>query len=343
MYAVAHKRSRTHSAQVNVMRYRSIADTGIEVSVIGFGMWTLSEPAWGSREERDSIALLHEAIDLGVTLFETADVHGRGYGEELLAQALGRSRSRFVIATRVGYDFYSIPLMEPDAEPTQDFTAAYLRRACEQSLRRLKSEYIDLYYLHFPPWEALESDEMFETMEALVREGKVRCFGVAVSADAERLDEGEAAVRERHITAVQVAHSILWQEHSRAFAPAGRPDAPGLLCRAPHASGLLDGTFDANAPPSGAAEWLQTGLRKLQMLDFLTRESEATLAQIALQFVLSDDRAVSALPNITGRERLREFAAAGDLPELDGAILERVDDLYVNGFHLEDGEPGRGS
>ena len=69
------------------MRYRSIADTGIEVSVIGFGMWTLSEPAWGSREERDSIALLHEAIDLGVTLFETADVHGRGYGEELLAQA----------------------------------------------------------------------------------------------------------------------------------------------------------------------------------------------------------------------------------------------------------------
>ena len=182
---------------------------------------------------------------------------------------------------------------------------------------------------------------MFETLEALVREGKVRCYGVAVSADAERLDEGEAAVRERRMTVVQVAHSILWQEHARAFAPAGQPDAPALLCRAPHASGLLDGTFDVHTQPPGAAEWLQTGLRKLKMLDFLTRESEATLAQIALQFVLSDERAAAALPNITGTERLREFAAAADLPELDGATLERIDDLYVNGFYLEDGKPGR--
>ena len=276
------------------MRYRSVADTGIEVSAVGLDMRSLVGPEAAWRDEREALALLSEAIDLGVTLFDTADVHGRGYGEELLARALGRGRSRFVVSTKAGYDFESIPMLEPDAAPAQDFSAAYIRRACEESLRRLKSDYIDVFHLHFPPWEALESDELIETLDALVREGKIRCYGVAVASDAERLDEGAQAVRERRIAALQIVHNILWQEHARELAPAGQPDSPALLCRAPHASGLLDGAFDATAAQPDADDRLQEGLKKLQMLDFLTHENDATLGQIALQFVLSDIRVASA-------------------------------------------------
>ncbi len=324
------------------MQYRAIADTGIEVSAIGLDLWPLSAPETGRRDERESLALLSEAIDLGVTLFDTADVHGRGYGEELLARALGRGRSRFVIATKVGFDFYSLPSLEPDAAPGQNFSADYLRRACEQCLRRLKSDHIDLLHLHFPPWDALESDEMLETMEALAREGKVRCWGVAVASDAERLDEGAAAVRERRIAALQVAHNVLWQEHARAFATAGEPDAPALLCRAPHASGLLDGAYDTQAAYPGADERLLDGLRKLRTLDFLTRETEAAIGQVALQFVLADGRVAAALPAVTSAERLREFAAAGDLPPLDADTLSRFEALYASDFYPEGVEPDRG-
>lgn len=305
-------------------------------------MWSLTGPEAAGRDERETLTLLSEAIDLGITLFDTADVHGRGYGEELLARALGRGRSRFVVTTKAGYDFYSNPLLEPDADPAQDFSPSYVRRACEQSLRRLKSDYIDLFYLHFPPWDALESDELFETLDALVREGKVRCFGVAVASDAERLDEGADAIRERRIPAIQIAHNILWQEHARTLAPAGQPGgAPTLLCRVPHASGLLDGTYDARAEYPDADELLQTDLRKLRMLDFLTHETEATIGQVALQFVLAGERVAAALPTVTSADRLREFAAAADMPELDAATLSRIDDLYVSGFGLEEGASER--
>ena len=324
------------------MKYRTIADTGIEVSAIGLDLWPLTAPEHGRRDERETLALLSEAIDLGVTLFDTADVHGRGYGEELLARALGRGRSRFVIATKAGYDFYSLPPLEPDAQPAQDFSPAHVRYACEQSLRRLRSDYIDLFHLHFPPWDALESDELFETLEALVREGKVRCFGVAVASDAERLDEGADAIRERRIPALQIAHNILWQEHARILAPAGQPGGPALLCRAPHASGLLDGAYDARGEHPDADERLQTGLRKLRLLDFLTHETNATIGQVALQFVLAGERVAAALPAVTDADRLREFAAAADMPELDARTLARIDELYESNFGLEDeeSEPG---
>ena len=317
------------------MKYRAIADTGIEVSAVGLDLWSLVGTEEAGRDERESLALLSEAIDLGVTLFDTADVHGRGYGEELLARALGKSRSHFVVATKAGHDFYSVPLLEPDAAPAQDFSPPYIRRACEESLRRLKSDYIDLFYLHFPAWEALESDDLFETLEALVREGKVRCYGVAVASDAERLDEGAQAVQERRIAALQIVHNLLWQEHVRQLAPEGQPNPPALLCRAPHASGLLDGTSDASAAQPDADERLREGLRRLKALDFLTHESEATLGQAAIQFVLANKRVAAALPTVTGTDRLREFVAAADLPRLDAAALSRIDELYEAGFDPE--------
>ena len=163
-----------------------------------------------------------------------------------------------------------------------------------------------------------------------------------MASDAEHLDEGVQAVQERRIAALQVAHSILWQEHAKGLAPAEQTGTPALLCRAPHASGLLDGTFDAHASYSGADERLHAGMQKLQMLDFLTHESEITLSQVALQFVLSDERVAAALPTVTGTDRLREFAEAADMPELDAKTLSRIDELYVSGFGLDAGKPEQG-
>ena len=238
------------------MKYRSLGKTELEVSAVGFGVWTVSAGWWGRVDERDGVNLLNQALDLGISFFDTADAYGRGYGEEILAKALGKKRSDNVIGTKFGYDFHTQIGEEGRTELPQDFSSEFVRRACEQSLRRLNTDYIDLYQLHNPRMEAIESDELFETLEALVDEGKIRYYGVALGPDADRVEgveEGEAAMKERKVASVQVAYNILEQDPARRFFPIALEEGAGLLSRAPHAYGLLYGAYD-NLPAPTASD-----------------------------------------------------------------------------------------
>ena len=327
------------------MKYRSLGKTELEVSAVGFGVWTVSAGWWGRVDERDGVNLLNQALDLGISFFDTADAYGRGYGEEILAKALGKKRSNNVIGTKFGYDFHTHIWEEGRTELPQDFSSEFVRRACEQSLRRLNTDYIDLYQLHNPRMEAIESDELFETLEALVDEGKIRYYGVALGPDADRVEgveEGEAAMKERKVASVQVAYNILEQDPVRRFFPIALEEGAGLLSRAPHAYGLLYGAYD-NLPAPTASDhrgqaWLETSLKKVEQLDFLTLETDATIGQVAIQFALAHRAIAGVLPDITGPERLREFAGATEMPDLSAEALERIQDLYERNFCLEGGQ-----
>ena len=154
------------------MKYRKLGKTDLDLSEVGFGVWTVSTGWWGKLEERDSIALLSRAFDLGINFFDTADTYAEGYGEEILVKALGGHRRDMVIGTKFGYDFYSNETRTGHSERPQDFSPKFVRYACEQSLRRLNTDYIDLYQIHNPRMSAIESDDLFETLENLVKEGK---------------------------------------------------------------------------------------------------------------------------------------------------------------------------
>ena len=132
------------------MKYRRLPRTEMELSEVGFGLWTLGTDWWGKIEESEKVRLLEEAINLGITTFDTADTYGEGYGEEILAKALGHARHNIIIATKFGYDFYDSVERIGHQERTQKFEPDFIRFACEQSLRRLKTDYIDLYQLHNP-------------------------------------------------------------------------------------------------------------------------------------------------------------------------------------------------
>ena len=324
------------------MKYHSLGKTELEVSAVGFGVWTVSAGWWGRVDERDGVYLLNQALDLGISFFDTADAYGRGYGEELLAKALGKKRGNNVIGTKFGYDFSTQIWEEGRAELPQDFSSEFVRRACEQSLRRLNTDYIDLYQLHNPRMDAIESDELFETLEALVDEGKIRYYGVALGPDADRVEEGEAAMRERKVASVQVAYNILEQDPARRFFPIALAEGAGLLARVPHAYGLLCGAYDSlpapAAPDHRGQAWLETSLKKVEQLDFLTLETDVTIGQIAIQFALAHGAVAGVLPDITGPERLREFAGATEMPDLSAEALERVQDLYERNFCLEGGQ-----
>ena len=326
------------------MKYRRVGATDLEVSEVGFGVWTVGTDWWGKIEPDEAVRLLRKAFDLGITLFDTADAYGDGYGEEILTKALGKQRHQVVFATKVGYDIYSSVVREGDKERPQDFSPEFVRHACEQSLRRLGTDYIDLYQLHNPRLDTIERDDVFNLLEALVDEGKVRSYGVAIGPDIGWFEEGEASMRLRKVPALQIIYSVLEQDPAVRFFPIAKEEATGLLVRVPHASGLLDGTYtkDTVFDPGDdrSQEWLERGLKKLAKLDFLTDSLPSTIGQIAIKFGLAAPGVASVLPNMTNVPQLEEFARAPETEDIPRELLERAFELYEDGFSLEPaGEP----
>ena len=324
------------------MKYRMLGTTELGVSEVGFGVWTVSTNWWGKIDEDDGVSLLLKAFDLGINFFDTADAYGDGYGEEILAKALHNKRHDIVIGTKFGYDIYDNVTREGHKERPQNFSPEFIRHACEQSLRRLKTDHIDLYQLHNPRLTALEEDEVFDTLDALVKEGKIRHHGVAIGPDIGWFEEGEASMRERKVESLQIIYSILEQDPARRFFPIAEEEKTGLLTRVPHASGLLDGTYTKNTvfdPDDHRShrrqQWLTQGLKKLEQIDFLTDNIDSTIGQIAIKFALAAPRVASVLPNITNLPQLAEFAATPMTEDIPQEYLDRTAELHDADFYLE--------
>ena len=324
------------------MRYRNLAGTEINVSEVGFGVWTVSTGWWGEVDDERSVRLLRRAFEKGINYFDTADTYGSGLGETILAEAFGGMRDEVVISTKIGYDFYNHTQRRGQQERPQDWSEDFIRFALEQSLRRLGSDYVDFLQLHNTKMDAIEDDALFELMEEFKREGKIRAYGIALGPKIGWLEEGVKAMRERDLAGVQMIYNLLEQDPGRALIEAARETETSLIVRVPHSSGMLEGryteetTFAKNDHRRHRPkEWLLDGLKKVDQLSFLTESGERTLGQAALKFVLASPEIVSTLPNIYDEEQLDEFAAAPDTPDLTDDELARVAELYENNFGLE--------
>ncbi len=331
------------------MNYRQLPRTDLHLPEVGFGGWTVGTDWWGRIEESDKVRLLEQAVELGITFFDTADTYGEGYGEEILGKALRRQSHDIVIATKFGYDFYDSIERIGHQERTQKFEPEFIRFALEQSLRRLKRDYVDIYQLHNPRMDAVENDEVFDLLDTLVKEGKIRYYGSALGPDIGWFEEGEASMRERHVPSLQIIYSILEQEPARRFFPVAQEEQVGLISRVPHASEVLTDRY--SQPPSfepgdhrshRKQEWLVGALKKAEQVKFLAEDTGRTMAQSAIKFCLAQGAIVSVLPNITNMDELAEYAAAPETPDLTTEELEQLDDLWENGFYLEEAAPGPG-
>jgi aryl-alcohol dehydrogenase-like predicted oxidoreductase len=321
------------------VKYRVLGNTDLRLSEVGFGVWTLTTGWWGEHDEGEVTRLLRLGFDLGVTFFDNADVYSNGDAEVLMGKALAPVRDRCVFATKVGYDWYNHQRESGQREHPQDFSPAFVRFAVEQSLRRLGTDRIDWLQLHNPRMTALQSDELFEELEALRVEGKVRWYGAALGPAIGWRDEGVYAIRERGLP-LQVIHNLLEQEPGSDFLQASHAAGAGLVARVPHSSGLLEGhytletTFPANDHRSHRTrQWLVAGVQKVEQLRFLEREGRS-LGQAAIQWLLAEHSFASVLPNIYDEAQLRQFAAASDSPPLTAEELGRVDELYRANFGL---------
>jgi aryl-alcohol dehydrogenase-like predicted oxidoreductase len=288
--------------------------------------------------------MLRDAYDLGITLYDAADTYGNGRSEEQLAAAFADRRERVVYATKFGYDFSGDQGRRGQSELPQDFSPAFVRSALEASLRRLRTDYIDIYQMHNARMAQIEDDALWDLLESFKREGKIRSFGVALGPAIGWLYEGVDAVRRRNVTSLQIIWNMLEQypgnEQIRA-AYDSKADT-GYMIRVPHSSGMLEGhyTTETTFPKNDhrrhrPREWLINGIRKVEQLRFLERPHR-TLGQAAIAWLLAEPRVMSVLPNIYDAEQLREFAAAPDSPPLDREELARVDALYKQNFAIEE-------
>jgi aryl-alcohol dehydrogenase-like predicted oxidoreductase len=331
------------------MKYRKIGTTDVAVSEVGFGVWTVSTNWWGITDEAVGLRLLRQAFESGMTFFDTADTYGNGLGETILAKALGGQRSQITIGTKFGYDFYHHTARRGHEELPHNWDPAYVRFALEESLKRLKTDYIDLYQLHNPRLDAMQRDDVFATLEALKQEGKIRAYGPALGpAIAERqIEEGAYALQQRRADIVYIIYNLLEQMLGQALFPIARSQQASCLVRVPHASGLLDGTvteetvfseddhrFHRVSSQQRKQAWQVDGLKKVHQLAFLTEGTDRNLGQAAIQYILSEPSVASVLPNIYSEALLREFAAASDAPPLTAEDLDRIAQLYASNFGL---------
>ena len=330
------------------MRTRVFPASGVAVSEVGFGTWTVSTGWWGEKTDAEAMALMRSALDdHGVTFFDAADSYGNGRSERQLAEAFRGRRDEVVYGTKIGYDIYdpaAAAARRGQSELPQRFDDSYMRLAVDRCLERLETDRIDVLQLHNVKMEHVRNPEIWATLRALTREGKVRAWGAAFGPAIGWLYEAvELLEREPDVDTIQMIWNILEQHPGTAMIEAARRSAPNCRfnIRVTHASGMLEGKYteDTVFPENDhrrhrPQSWLVNGVRKVRTLDFLTKRM--TLGQAALKWLLSEPTIVTTLPNIYDAGQLGEFAASSDLPDLTDEELSRIAELATTNFGVDE-------
>lgn len=325
------------------MQYRRIAGTDVQVSEIGFGVWTVAAGWWGAYSDDEAAALMHRAHDRGVTFFDTADTYGNGRGETVLAHAFsGVARDGIVIGAKFGYDWQARDSSDAGhRESPHRFDVAFLDGALNDSLRRLGTDRIDFLQMHNPRMEHLQNDAVWTWVERVQREGKARSAGVALGPAIGWEAEGHYAMEHLPIHGVQMIYNALELEPGRALIATAERTGKSLVVRVPHSSGMLEGhyTVDTVFPEHDHRRhrphtWLTEGVQKIEQLRFLERENHCTLGQAALQYVLRSPSVVAALPNIYDAGQVDEFAAASEAAPITEAQADEIARLYASNYGL---------
>jgi len=325
------------------MRYRKLGSSDLEVSEVGFGVWTLASDWWGKVEDKP--AMLRAALDSGINFIDTAPVYGENAaGETLLADFLKAHRDDIVLTTKCGYDIEAQRKYPGQSERPHDWRPESIRKQLEDSLRRLQTDRIDLYQLHNTRIEPIVDDDLWEELERLRESGKIRELGVALGPAIGWVQEGLTAIRERPIATLQTVFNILEQEPGLTFAaePNVQDGKVSLISRVPHASDTLSGkiTPDTVFPENDHRahrnhDNMLDNFEKAETLRFLWEGTGRTMGQAAIAGILANPAFATVLPTCLTPEEVKEYAAASDLP-LTADEKTKLDDLWARNFDHED-------
>ncbi len=314
------------------MRCRPLGRTGIQVSEIGFGSWGIGgivqdATAYGLTDDRISKRALEAAFAAGVTFYDTAALYGYGHSEELIGETLHKVRDRIVISTKAGYVNFG---------GAQDFSPKYLRKSLEGSLRRLQTDYVDVFQLHDPPIDLLERDgSIMDAMETLRYENKIRVIGISTRSPADSL----VAVNRLGFQSIQVNFNLVDQRALEiGLYPACREQGAGIIVRTPLCFGFLTGKYSAGDnydegdhrsrwKPEQISLWAEAN--KLFQTALTDREGQNNV-HVALRYVLSFEDVSTTIPGMLTEEHVAENTMASDMGPLPPSVLAAFADIYRN-------------
>lgn len=315
------------------MQYRELGCTGWRVSTISFGAWAIGS-AWGAVDDRESLDALRRAVDRGVNFFDTADVYGDGRSERLLAQLKRERREEIHIATKAGRRL--------DPHVASGYNRKNLIAFVERSLKNLETDAIDLLQLHCPPTQVFYMPEVFGVLDDLVKQGKLRHYGVSV----EKVEEALKAIEYPGVQSVQIIFNIFRQRPADLFFTEAKRRRVGILARLPLSSGMLAGkitrasqfssddhraynrhgeSFDRGETFSGVD--FELGLQTLEELRAFVPPGW-TMAEFALRWILMFDAVTCAIPGAKRPTQVEENCRAADLPALSDATMKQVREIY---------------
>jgi aryl-alcohol dehydrogenase-like predicted oxidoreductase len=311
------------------MRYRRLGKSSLVVSAMGLGCMGMSQ-SYGTPDDRESIATIHQAIDRGITMLDTADMYGVGGNEELVGRAIAKRRNEVIVATKFGN------VRAPDGRFLGvSGRPEYVQSACEASLKRLRISIIDLYYQHRVDAE-VPIEETIGAMSRLIEQGKVRYLAMS--------EAGPQTIRRAHathpITALQSEMSLWTREMETDVLPTCRELGIGFVPYAPLGRGILTGLVKNNAfgsddfrriSPRFQGENFQKNLELVDRVERMASEKHCTPAQLALAWVLAKGGDVVPIPGTKRRNYLDENIAALDV-SLTAVDLARIDEIAPRGI-----------
>ncbi len=294
------------------MRYRELGRTGVEVSVVCCGAMAMSGAGtYGEQDDEQSVRTVHAALDAGITFFDTAEMYGQGHSERVLGRALAVRREEVIVASKV-----SPKNLEPDR----------LVQACEDSLRRMGMERIDLYQVHWPNHD-IPFSQTAEVLERLCEQGKIRWWGVSNFGKGDLTD----ALQHGHPEVNQVPYSLLWRAIEHDITPICRDNGVSIICYSPMAQGILTGKFAS--PEDVPAQrrrprycWdgvIEKSFQVVRVVRDVSEEVGASMADVALAWLLHQEGVTSVIAGMRTPEQAKENAQAGDLL-LPAEAIERL-------------------
>lgn len=320
------------------MKYRQLGSTDLSVSEISFGTWAIGG-SWGQVNDAESLRGLARAMDAGVNFFDTADVYGSGHSESLLAEATKGQEDKIHIATKF--------CRAGDIHDPAIYTETAVRAYCEASLSRLRRERIDLYQIHCPPIEILRDGSVFEVLDKLQAEGKIRHYGVSV----ESVEEGLLCLKYPNVKALQVIYNIFRQKpDDRLFAEA-KAKGVGILVRLPLASGLLTGKFTEgtvfeagdhrhynrngesfNVGETFAGLPFEKGVELSRQLSWIA-DGRGNMTRAALRWILDNPNITCVIPGFKNVAQVEDNLGALEVPSFLENELERLRSFYGQDVH----------
>ena len=305
---------------------RRLGKSGIEVTVIGTGLWAVGG-GWGPVDDQKALAAIDASLESGVTFYDTADVYGGGHSEELLGKAMRGRRDKFVVATKIGWIGY-----DGNKNRSQYDTVEKLVAGVEQSLRRLQTDHVDLIQNHIS-YREVNTDIFLEGFQRLQRDGKVRAFGLSSS----KFDFIKEFNANGHCATLQIDYSILNRSAEKEIFPYCRENNIGVIVRGALAMGILTGKLNAESRfPDGdfRQNWHDKPEERRVFLDDLEKVEHLraltdgrTLAQLALRFVIDQPAVTTVIPGARSADQARENVKAAHLPPLNEKDWQLIDEI----------------